>query len=170
MTDTKTTAETRIPCGNPGHVRPAPAVARISWPDNRFKTTTACVGDLQANVRNSVEEGRAILVEPVREHEANAYRTYAVTRQIREISNLHRRAYSEPVRAILLEAPDAPSYEELPETLEERQKLPARFHTPHWTETGRPQLWVCAVCWDESSVTQWPCKAASEHGGEVFAQ
>lgn len=157
-------------CGNQNHPRPTPAIARVSWSDNRFTTTTACVGDLQANVRDSVEDGRAILVEPVREHEQDAYRTYAVTRQIRDISNLHRRAYSEPVKAILLEAPDHPAFEELPETLEERRKLPARFHTPHWYDLITPPAWICAVCWDEGSTYGWPCKVASEHGGEVFAQ
>ncbi|MFI7125945.1 hypothetical protein ACIBQ1_09645 [Nonomuraea sp. NPDC050153] len=169
MTET-TTTETRVDCANPGHFRPTPAVARISWPDNRFNTTTACVGDLQTNVRTSIDEGRAVLVEPLREHDADPYRTYDVTRQIKEISNLHRRAYSEPVKAILLEAPDHPAFDELPETLEERQKLPARFHTPHWMGDCTPTVWVCNVCWDEGAATLWPCATAAKNGGEVFAR
>jgi hypothetical protein len=168
MADTKT--ETRVSCDNPDHFRPTPAVARLSWPDNRFKTTTACVGDLQASVRGSIEEGRPVLVEPISEHEETPYRTYEVTRAIKEISNRHRRAYSEPVKAILLQAPDHPAFDELPDTLEERQKLPARFHTPHWYDLITPPAWICAVCWDEGSTCQWPCKVAAEHGGEVFAR
>lgn len=87
-----------------------------------------------------------------------------------EVVKLHRRAYSEPVKAILLEAPDHPHYEELPDTLEEREKLPARFHTPVWMGDSEPTAWLCAVCWDEGTATGWPCKTAAEHGGEVFAR
>ncbi|MBG0830536.1 hypothetical protein HS041_22500 [Planomonospora sp. ID67723] len=151
-------------CANPDHSRPAAAIARLSWPDARFKPTTACVGDMQWQVRTALDNGRAVLVEPAGRPEK------PVVTAIKEVAKLHRSAYSEPVCAILLEAPDHPCYESLPETLEERRKLPARFHVPRWTETGIPQLWVCAVCWDEGSVTQWPCEAAREHGGEVFAR
>ncbi|MDH2424826.1 hypothetical protein [Sphaerisporangium sp. TRM90804] len=94
----------------------------------------------------------------------------AVTKAMKEVALLHRRAYSEPVKAILLEAPDHPHYETLPEMLEERATLPARFHIPKWLDTCRPGIWVCAVCWDEIAITPWPCKTASEQGGEVFAR
>lgn len=72
-------------------------------------------------------------------------------------------------RARIVEAPDHPNYEDLVElTLEQRAELPARFHTPRFDADGRPNAWLCAVCWDEFTVTQWPCKAAQEHGSEVF--
>src|SRR4051794_28385739 len=53
--------------------------------------------------------------------------------------------------AVLIEAADQPAYDELPETLEEREQLPARFHVPHWLDTCEPKAWVCAVCWDEGT-------------------
>lgn len=89
---------------------------------------------------------------------------------MQEVARRHYRSYRSPVAAILLEAPDMPGYEELPETLGEREKLPARFHVPRWDGLGEPHAWLCAVCWDEGTVTPWPCKMASERGGEVFAQ
>jgi hypothetical protein len=156
-------AEQRVVCANEDHVRPTTAVARLSWPDGRFGPTTACVGDMQWQVWDSLNEGRPVLVEP-------ASGETAATKAMKEVALRHRRAYSEPVKAILLEAPDHPHYEELPETLEEREKLPARFHTPVWVGDSQPTAWLCAVCWDEGTATRWPCKAASEHGGEVFAR
>lgn len=162
MGDTKT--ETRVSCGNPDHEDPPPAVARLYWPDGRFRPETACVEDLLGQIGQSIDEKVAVLVEPVgHDHEA-------LTEALKEVSRHHRRAYSEPVKAILLEAPDMPGYDTLPETLEERPQLPARFHVPRWDGDGEPNLWLCAVCWDEGTATQWPCKAASEHGGEVFAR
>lgn len=70
--------------------------------------------------------------------------------------------------AVLLEAADHPGYDELPETLEEREQLPARFHIPRWDGDGEPNAWLCAVCWDEGTATSWPCNAARKNGGEVF--
>lgn len=167
MADTKT--ETRIPCGNPDHDGHAPAVARLSWPDGRYRPTTACRSDLEASFEEAAEEGLTLLIEPIKpEGQRKGSKDY--TEAIREVERAYLRAYSEPVKAILLEAPDRPCLEELPETLEERQKLPARFHTPHWLGDCTPTAWVCAVCWDEGSATRWPCKAAAEHGGEVFAR
>ncbi|MEV8638958.1 hypothetical protein AB0395_45620 [Streptosporangium sp. NPDC051023] len=157
-------------CRNEDHTESVPAVARLSWPDGRFNPTTACAEDLEMIVSNSLDDGHVVLVEPVAEHESHAYRSYTVTHAIKELVRTHRREVGRDVRAILMEAPDQPYYEQLPETLEERQKLPARFHVPQWTESGTPQLWVCAVCWDEGSVSQWPCQAAAENGGEVFAR
>jgi hypothetical protein len=152
----------RVPCGKEDHSRPIPAVAHLSWPDGRFRPLAACVGDLHASVHNSLHEGHAVLVEP-------ASGETAATKAMKEVALRHRRAYSEPVKAILLEAPDHPHYEELPETLEEREKLPARFHIPVWDGDGIPNAWLCAVCWEEGVTCQWPCKVAAEHGGEVFA-
>jgi hypothetical protein len=163
-------AEQRVVCANEDHGRPTTAVARLSWPDGRYSPTTACVSHLQWAVRDSLDVSHVVLVEPVHEHERTAYRNYDVTHSIKKVAELHRRAYSEPVKAILLEAPDHPHYEEMPETLEEREKLPARFHTPVWMGDSQPTAWLCAVCWDEGTATRWPCKAASEHGGEVFAR
>ncbi|MCP3017270.1 hypothetical protein NGM33_28465 [Nocardiopsis dassonvillei] len=71
--------------------------------------------------------------------------------------------------ARIVGAPDHPSYEDLVElTLDQRAALPARFHTPWFDADGQPNSWLCAVCWDEGTVTQWPCKTAQENGREVF--
>jgi hypothetical protein len=151
-------------CGSPDHPRPTAAIARLSWPDSRFKPTASCVGDLQWQVRAALDDGRAILIEPAGQPEK------PVVAAIKEVAKLHRSTYSEPVRAILLEAPDQPCYETLPETLEEREQLPARFHIPRWDGDGQPNAWLCAVCWDEGTATGWPCETAMKHGGEVFAR
>lgn len=102
--------------------------------------------------------------------EASETLSPATAEAIREVIRLHRRAHRSPVGAILLEAPDTPCFEELPETLEERQQLPARFHVPQWMGDSTPKSWNCAVCWDEGTATSWPCAAALEAGGEVFAR
>ncbi|MET9339237.1 hypothetical protein [Nonomuraea sp. NPDC003804] len=151
-------------CGNDDHGRPVNAIARLSWPDLRYKPTTACIGDMQWSVRNSLDEGHPVLVEPASEPETH------VAKAMKEVAVLHYRAYSSPVRAILLEAPDMPCYDELPETLEERRKLPARFHIPRWDGDGQPNMWLCAVCWEEGVVYSWPCEVAAANGGEVFAR
>jgi len=75
-----------------------------------------------------------------------------------------------PAHAILIEAPDMPGYEELPETLAERQALPARFHVPVYDDTMTPKSWLCAVCWEEGMVSAWPCETAARNGTEVFAR
>lgn len=152
-----------VMCGNEDHPRPTAARARLSWPDGRYVPTTACAGDLDWTIRGSLKEGHPVLVEPAA-HQSNA------TDAMKQVAALHRRAYGEPVRAILLEAPDHPAYDELPETLEERGQLPARFHVPYWLDTCTPKAWVCAVCGDENTTVGWPCKVAMEHGGEVFAR
>lgn len=72
-------------------------------------------------------------------------------------------------RAALLQAPDHPDYEDLLDlTDDERQALPARFHTPQFEALGKPNMWLCAVCWGDGWVTQWPCKTAQENGAQVF--
>lgn len=74
-------------------------------------------------------------------------------------------------RAQLIEAPDAPSYEDLTEmTMEQKAALPARFHTPRFDDCLSPKAWLCAVCWDEGIVSGWPCATASEKGAEVFSR
>lgn len=151
-------------CANEDHARPVKAFARMSWPDGRYRSTTACATDLRWHTRSSIEEGHPVLVEPLDGSKR------PVVDAIKQVAGLHRRAYSEPVKAILLQAPDMPCYDELPETIEERRKLPARFHVPVWTDTGEPPMWICAVCWEDGVVYGWPCKVAVEHGGEVFAR
>lgn len=163
-------AEQKVVCAYEDHARPTTAVARLSWPDGRYKPTTACVSHTQWTIRDSLDVGHVVLVEPVREHERTPYRKYDVTHSIKKVAELHRRAYSEPVRAVLLEAPGHPHYEELPETIEERRKLPARFHIPVWDGDGQPNAWLCAVCWEEGVVYSWPCEVAMKCGGEVFAR
>jgi hypothetical protein len=72
-------------------------------------------------------------------------------------------------RATLLKAPDHPYYEILAGfPLEENEKLPARFHIPVFDDLGQPNLWHCAVCWEEGTVVQWPCAAARKYGAQVF--
>lgn len=72
-------------------------------------------------------------------------------------------------RAALLQAPDYPDYEDLLDlTDDERRALPARFHTPQFDSLGKPNAWLCRVCWGDGWVTQWPCKAAQENGTQVF--
>lgn len=58
-----------IICGNEDHPRPTRAVARLSWPDGRFKPTTGCVGCMNWSVRMSLDEGHPILVEPLTRQE-----------------------------------------------------------------------------------------------------
>lgn len=72
-------------------------------------------------------------------------------------------------RATLLPAPDAPGYELITGMSEaEVRALPARFHTPVFSELSTPQAWVCAVCWGDGWSTAWPCPTAVKHGGAVF--
>jgi hypothetical protein len=53
-------------CGNGDHSRPVVAVARLFWPDGHFNPTTACKTDLPHLVRDSLDEGHAVEVWPVR--------------------------------------------------------------------------------------------------------
>lgn len=74
-------------------------------------------------------------------------------------------------RATILHAPDHPYYEILAGfSLEENQKLPARFHVPVFDDCGKPNSWLCAVCWDEGTVTGWPCATAVKYGTQVFTR
>jgi hypothetical protein len=54
----------RVLCRNEDHGRPTTAVASLSWPDGRYRPTTACVGDLAWHVRYSLDEDHPVLVEP----------------------------------------------------------------------------------------------------------
>ncbi|MFE7117051.1 hypothetical protein ACFU99_16730 [Streptomyces sp. NPDC057654] len=72
-------------------------------------------------------------------------------------------------RATLLEAPEQPDYEDLVDLADaERAALPARFHTPTFDNLGKPNMWLCRVCWGDGWVTQWPCATALKHGDQVF--
>lgn len=71
-------------------------------------------------------------------------------------------------RAVLLPPPDMPGYDELPDGLKARQALPARFHIPMWEDTSDRPAFLCAVCWDELTVSEWPCATATASGREVF--
>jgi hypothetical protein len=72
-------------------------------------------------------------------------------------------------RATLLHAPDHPPYEVLAGfSLEENRQLPARFHVPVFDDCGKPNAWLCAVCWEEGTVTGWPCETATKYGTQVF--
>lgn len=73
-------------------------------------------------------------------------------------------------RATLLQAPDHPYYELLAGfSLEENAKLPARFHIPVFDDCGKPNAWLCAVCWEEGQVVGWPCATATKYGTKVFS-
>ncbi|MFD5491529.1 hypothetical protein ACFWH4_00970 [Streptomyces sp. NPDC127091] len=73
-------------------------------------------------------------------------------------------------RATLLHVPDHPDYEILAGfSLEENAKLPARFHVPVFDDLGKPNSWLCAVCWEEGTVTGWPCATATKYGTQVFS-
>ena len=162
MADTK--IKPTVLCANEDHDEETPAVARLTYPSARFTPTTVCADDLEWVAEQALDEKASVLVEPV-EHDHGA-----LTRAMKDVAGLHRRAYSEPVKAILLQAPDHPSYDVLPETIEERRKLPARFHIPVWDGDGQPNAWLCAVCGEDGVVYSWPCEVAMEHGGEVFAR
>lgn len=164
MTTTVATTAPTVLCANEDHDDETLAVARLTYPNARFRPTTVCADDLEDVAEQALEEGASVLIEPI------SHRHKPVTRAMKEVARLHFRERGGDVRAILLEAPDMPGYDELPETIEERRKLPARFHTPHWLDTCAQPVWVCAVCWEDGVVYQWPCETASEQGGEVFAR
>jgi hypothetical protein len=50
-----------LSCANPDHRHPVKAIARLFWPDGRYQPTTACITDLTRQVRQSLEEGRAVM-------------------------------------------------------------------------------------------------------------
>lgn len=55
-------------CSNQDHSRPVSAVARITWPDGRFKRVHACVGCLNWLVkrqRTDADSRRPMLIEPI---------------------------------------------------------------------------------------------------------
>jgi hypothetical protein len=72
-------------------------------------------------------------------------------------------------RATILHAPDHPHYEILAGfPLEDNAKLPARFHVPVFDDCGKPNSWLCAVCWEDGVVSGWPCATAVKYGKQVF--
>jgi hypothetical protein len=52
-------------CGNEDHPRAKQAVARLSWPDGRFRPTTGCRSCVAWCVREAIAEGVPVLVEPI---------------------------------------------------------------------------------------------------------
>ncbi|MEU8839998.1 hypothetical protein AB0D97_12825 [Streptomyces roseus] len=72
-------------------------------------------------------------------------------------------------RAMLIQPPDMPCWEVLTEmTGQEKADLPARFHLPVFESCGKPNAWLCAVCWGDGWSTAWPCATAVKHGTKVF--
>lgn len=72
-------------------------------------------------------------------------------------------------RATLLAPPDMPDSEVLTEmTDQEKADLPARFHIPIFDDLGKPNAWLCAVCWGDGWNTAWPCATAMNQGAQVF--
>lgn len=47
-----------------------------------------------------------------------------------------------------------------------RHALPPTYHRPAWVECSPPG-WFCACCWDEGTLTAWPCLVAARHGTYV---
>jgi hypothetical protein len=63
---------------------------------------------------------------------------------------------------------DQPSYETLTDlTMEQKAALPARFHTPVWTDST-PGAFICTVCWVEGEMVSWPCQPALSRGWDLF--
>ena len=60
-----------VMCGNEDHSPPRAAIAAMSWPDGRFKPTTACAPCLRLHVLMSVDgthgEKHPVLVSPLPE-------------------------------------------------------------------------------------------------------
>lgn len=54
-------------CDNPDHTRPVLAVARVTFPDGRFKPTTGCACCRDWTIREAMTDARPILVEPIAE-------------------------------------------------------------------------------------------------------
>ncbi|MFF0864199.1 hypothetical protein ACFYUV_20740 [Nonomuraea sp. NPDC003560] len=135
MAETK--IETRVPCGNEDHDEPTPAVARLSWPDGRYRPTTVCREDLEDMLGEAVEEPLALLIEPIKPEGARkGPKDY--TDAIREVERAYRDSYAEPVRAIpplLLSSPRWPS----------RARCSPRTPTPslRW----RRPSWTCWLTW-----------------------
>ncbi|MFD4921202.1 hypothetical protein ACFWNE_07760 [Streptomyces goshikiensis] len=72
-------------------------------------------------------------------------------------------------RAMLIQPPDMPCWEILIEMTEQEKKdLPARFHLPVFESLGKPNAWLCAVCWGDGWSSCWPCATATKHGTQVF--
>jgi hypothetical protein len=63
---------------------------------------------------------------------------------------------------------DQPDYETLSDlSMEEKEALPARFHTPVWSDSS-PGAFICRVCWTEGVMTGWPCAPALKSGWNLF--
>jgi len=75
-------------CANEDHARPVPAVARMLWPDGRYRPWAACATDLRWFLRDSIDDGHVVLVEPLVEHEPHGYLNYTVTHAIKELMTL----------------------------------------------------------------------------------
>ncbi|MFK0222845.1 hypothetical protein ACIQWN_32215 [Streptomyces vinaceus] len=72
-------------------------------------------------------------------------------------------------RAMLIQPPDMPCWEVLTKmTEQEKADLPARFHLPVFDSCGKPNAWLCTVCWGDGWSTVWPCATAVKHGTQVF--
>jgi hypothetical protein len=63
---------------------------------------------------------------------------------------------------------DPPGYDSAWElTEEERVALPAEYHQPVWMDLTTPATWICAQCWGEGWMSDWPCKVAAKDGKAV---
>jgi hypothetical protein len=51
-------------CASEDHPRPVAAIARLYWPDGRYKPITACIGDLTRQIRQSLDGGHPVEVWP----------------------------------------------------------------------------------------------------------
>jgi hypothetical protein len=68
---TTTAAPEIVMCGNPDHVDhgrgPVRAVARVSWPDGRYRSTTACKADLRREMNEAIRDGHSIHIDMIKE-------------------------------------------------------------------------------------------------------
>ncbi|MFF4417019.1 hypothetical protein ACFYY8_31245 [Streptosporangium sp. NPDC001559] len=62
-------ADKTVYCSNPDHARRVPAIARLSWPTGRFSPTAICITDLPGQIRQSLDLGHPVLVEPITSEE-----------------------------------------------------------------------------------------------------
>lgn len=55
-------------CDNEDHYpRPVRAVVALSWPDGPFKPCDVCAGCSKWSIRNSLDEGHAVTITPIKE-------------------------------------------------------------------------------------------------------
>ncbi|WP_242892563.1 hypothetical protein [Actinomadura litoris] len=62
---------TVILCDNPDHPYRTRAIANLSWPNGPYKPCTGCAGCTDVIIRQALDEGIAVTVEPITSAFAN---------------------------------------------------------------------------------------------------